>query len=847
MKICPTCNKTYPDDDLNFCLADGATLLKKRGGEKKHSRTNEVVAIALLAAAVLVFLCLVSYHPSDPTFNTASSEKVRNWIGVVGANVAEALFSVSGVVSYLLPALLALIAWRVFQSEDLRPAKSRIAGFLFFVAAAAGLISLFGWHGGIVGAFFAANLVYLLSAVGAGILLAAVLLASMVLISEWSYLSFLGNFELAWANLKIHYNEWNERRKVKRAELKEAARERLEKRREVRDHDTPAEPPTIVVGESDAATVISGRKTMAASSAAGGRETIRDAILEAQCESIPEGLVPTISPPLNQPKTIVTDELNSGELPELVNRKAKPKATAEEGGGPEGGSERSAEDEIEKIVVTGSRDDFKDYVLPSSELLNPAAPHIQQKEKELLGIAKSLAEKTREFNVSGKVMNISPGPVVTTYEFKPDPGVKYSRVTGLVDDLCLALKAESIRIDRIPGKAYVGIEVPNRKRETIQLRDVVESDKFRDSRSLLTVALGKTIDGRNYVTDLARMPHLLIAGATGAGKSVGVNSLVVSILYKARPDEVKFIMVDPKRLELGVYADIPHLATPIITDPKKAATALKWAVTEMERRYKDLAGFGVRNIDGYNAEVRRRNELEQWDDNGEPHRMLPYVVIIIDELADLMMISGKDVEESITRLAQMARAVGIHLVLATQRPSVDVITGLIKANFPARISFRVSSKVDSRTIIDSNGAESLLGRGDMLFLPPASSQVVRVHGAFVDEKEIALIVGHIKAQGRPEYDTTITKSDEEFDDSDDLPGRRDPLFIDALKCVVHAKRGSTSLLQRHLRIGYGRAAAILDAMVREGYIGDMDGSTRARPVLQKAYDDLQDLDEMGSN
>jgi S-DNA-T family DNA segregation ATPase FtsK/SpoIIIE len=324
-----------------------------------------------------------------------------------------------------------------------------------------------------------------------------------------------------------------------------------------------------------------------------------------------------------------------------------------------------------------------------------------------------------------------------------------------------------------------------------------------------------------------------------------VNSLVVSILYKAKPDEVKFIMVDPKRLELGVYGDIPHLATPIITDPKRAAISLRWAVTEMERRYKDLAGYGVRNIDGYNIEAKRRNSIEQWDDNGEPHRTLPYIIIIIDELADLMMVSGKEVEESITRLAQMARAVGIHLVLATQRPSVDVITGLIKANFPARISFRVSSKVDSRTIIDSNGAEGLLGKGDMLFLPPASSQVIRVHGAYVDEKEISKIVEHIKAQGKPEYDTTITQSDEEMDDGGDLPGRRDPLFLDALKCVVNAKRGSTSLLQRHLRIGYGRAAAILDAMVKEGYIGDMDGSTRARPVLSKAYEDLQDLAEMG--
>jgi S-DNA-T family DNA segregation ATPase FtsK/SpoIIIE len=486
---------------------------------------------------------------------------------------------------------------------------------------------------------------------------------------------------------------------------------------------------------------------------------------------------------------------------------------------------------------------FDEYVLPTSEYLNSPPPRVQVEEGEALALASELEVKTKEFNATGRVVNICPGPVVTTYEYKPDPGVKYSRITGLSDDLCLALKAESIRINRIPGKAFVGIEVPNRERDTIYLREVIESKRFTESNSLLTIALGKTIDGLNYVADLAKMPHLLIAGATGAGKSVGVNTLVVSILYKAKPDEVKFIMVDPKRLELGLYADIPHLATPIITDPKRAAISLKWAVSEMEKRYKDLAVWGVRNIDGYNTEVKKRNGVERFDDNSEPWKTLPYIVIIIDELADLMMVSGKEVEESITRLAQMARAVGIHLVLATQRPSVDVITGLIKANFPARISFRVSSKVDSRTIIDGNGAESLLGRGDMLFLPPATSQIIRVHGAFVDEKEIAKIVDHVKSHGRPEYDTTITKTEEEMVDSDDLPGKKDILFADALRTVVSSKRASTSLLQRHLRIGYGRAAAILDAMVREGYIGEMDGSSRARPILQKAYDDLQEAEE----
>ncbi len=836
MKICPTCKETYKDDDLNFCLSDGTTLIKKRTGvTKRHSRLNEIFAVVLLAVSVLIFLCLISYNPSDPAiFFSVSPQKVQNWIGVVGANIAAVLFNTVGLIAYIFPALLALIAWRVFQSESLRPRVSQVIGFSLFVVSATGIAALIELSsmgpGGVLGAGIRDVSIRLLSTVGAAVFLLALAATSVLLITNFTLTWAFGHFEVGWENFKIHFAEWKAKRRAARSEQINLAKGRQEKRRGVREEKVPKDAaPTISVPES--------RKTMATASvelaaAAGAGRNPFETATALSGEGVGAAEVPD---------TIISD-IPSGDLAELSSIPITPVKHTDELNG-----ETPAE-----IVESEKPDDgakpsktYDDYVLPSTQLLNPAAPHIEQKEKVLLGIADSLVEKTREFNVAGKVVNICPGPVVTTYEFKPDPGVKYSRVTGLVDDLCLALKAESVRIDRIPGKAFVGIEVPNQKRETIRLRDVVESKKFTESESLLTIALGKTIDGLNYVSDLTKMPHLLIAGATGAGKSVGVNSLIVSILYKAKPDEVKFIMVDPKRLELGVYADIPHLSVPIITDPKRAANALKWAVTEMERRYKDLAGYGVRNIDGYNIEAKRRNAIEQWDDTGDPHRILPYIVIIIDELADLMMVSGKEVEEAITRLAQMARAVGIHLVLATQRPSVDVITGLIKANFPARISFRVSSKVDSRTIIDSNGAEGLLGKGDMLFLPPGSSQVIRVHGAYVDEKEIAKIVEHIKSQGRPEYDTTITKTEDELDDSGDLPGRRDPLFWDALKCVVNAKRGSTSLLQRHLRIGYGRAAAILDAMVKEGYIGDMDGSTRARPVLSKAYEDLQDLAEMG--
>lgn len=836
---------------------------KKQISAKSNSRSNEIIAVVLLALAVLVFLCLVSYNPMDPTFNTVSSQKVQNWIGVVGANFADLLIQTVGLTAYLLPALIVLMAWRVFRAKDLQLSLTQIFGYLLFVTAVSSLASLFNFQGGILGVFFKQIFFSLLGTIGTTILLLVFTITSILLITSLSLVSFFGSFGMAFENFGIHFNEWLSKRRAKNAEKKAETVEQTDKTFEAKTIKPDKAKPTISTGD---AVPITEAKTVKI------RETIsalfedlkktpekteeKPQIIEEEIaweeiarKESDEEIIPTISA---SEEIFVEDEAENqavqtdNQLVDLVAESEKIPITPIQ---QTGELDTELVDEIEEenpVEIPRKPQNFENYILPLPEFLTPAAPRIEQKDEELLSIAQELTDKTKEFNVTGRVMHICQGPVVTTYEFKPDPGVKYSRVTGLADDLCLALKAESIRIDRIPGKAFVGIEVPNRERETIQLREVIESKKFKDSNSMLSIALGKGIDGLNYIADLAKMPHLLIAGATGAGKSVGVNTLIVSILYKAKPDEVKLIMVDPKQVELGIYADIPHLATPIITDPKRAAISLKWAVSQMERRYKDLAGWGVRNIDGYNDEVKRRNETGQFDDNGEPWKKLPFIVIIIDELADLMMVAGKEVEESITRLAQMARAVGIHLVLATQRPSVDVITGLIKANFPSRISFRVSSKVDSRTIIDSNGAESLLGKGDMLFLPPGTSNLIRVHGAFVDEKEIHKIVEHIKAQGNPEYDTTITKTDDELDDSGDLPGKKDPLFWDAVKSVVSAKRASTSLLQRHLRIGYGRAAAILDAMVREGYIGEMDGSTRARPILQKAYEDLQDLEEMNN-
>jgi S-DNA-T family DNA segregation ATPase FtsK/SpoIIIE len=467
-------------------------------------------------------------------------------------------------------------------------------------------------------------------------------------------------------------------------------------------------------------------------------------------------------------------------------------------------------------------------------------------DEELLNIAKRIAEKCQEFNVKGQIKHISPGPVVTTYEFKPDPGVSYAQVTGLYDDLCLALKAESICISPIPGKSHIGIQIPNPIRETIFLRDVLESSAFLESNSKLTVALGKTVEGLNYVTDLAKMPHLLIAGAIASGKSVAVNSLLISILYKAKPDEVKLILIDPKRLELGLYAGIPHLAVPIIIEPDRAASALKWAVGEMERRYKVLASWGVRHIDGFNAEVTRRNAVENYDENGEPHRPLPSLVIIIEELDDLMLVSSDEIKELTLQLAQKARPVGIHLVLTLTWPTVGVEPELIKMYFASRISFRVPTEKDSHVIVDSKGAEALLGEGDMLFMPPNTSQVVRIHGAYVGEAEINKIVADIKSQSAPAYDESITQTEDEALGLDEGGGERDELFEDALRICVEMKRASTSVLQRRLRVGYGRAAAILDRFEREGLIGQADGA-RPRPVLGRAYEMIGEWDEQAAS
>src|SRR6267142_3719467 len=730
--------------------------------EAGNSRLNEIVAIALIALALLLGLCLASYHPDDPSWNAAGETGAHNWIGAVGANVSAGLFQAIGLAAYLLPFLLLAAAWRRFRWRRINAPLSRVTGLLVLVLSASALLSLANIRPlfdasvnacGLAGAIIARALVAGLNTIGATILLAAVAATGVLLATNFSFAAFYEKLARAVGDRFDALRLIPEKFRAWRQTRRERRQQRLEMRRQAKASAASGVEIPDAVG-----TQVVGDKRQAPTIGSGDGAEIEAAFATFSAESTGQktmsaaaGAATATAKRLSLPARGKALEASESALVEAMVREAAVKRKTEApatGALPFEGQRR----------FSTTKTAASDYQLPSVDLLNEAPMRRETADDELLSMATKLAEKCREFNVTGQIKFICPGPVVTTYEFKPDPGVKYSRVTGLVDDLCLALKAESIRIDRMPGKPHVGIEVPNPRRETIYLREVIESRAFKESTSKLTIALGKTIDGLNYVSDLTKMPHLLIAGTTGSGKSVGVNALIVSILYRARPDEVKVILIDPKRLELGLYEDIPHLATPIIVDPKPASRALRWAVGEMERRYKELAGWGVRNIDGYNAERDRRNTVKDFGEDGQPWVRMPYIVIIIDELADLMMTSGHEVEDSITRLAQMARAVGIHLVLATQRPSVDVITGLIKANFPSRISYRVSSKVDSRTILDANGAESLLGRGDMLYLPAGSSRLVRVHGPLVTEDEITSVCDFWRQQAQAKYQEELLEA-----------------------------------------------------------------------------------------
>ena len=474
------------------------------------------------------------------------------------------------------------------------------------------------------------------------------------------------------------------------------------------------------------------------------------------------------------------------------------------------------------------------FKLPSINLLDDSKEKPSFADNENLRMqSKLLEKKLDDFSVKGKVVSVSPGPVVTTYEYEPAPGIKINKIVNLTDDLALALRATSIRIVApIPGKAVIGIELPNTVRELVKFKGIAASSAFEKSKSKLTICLGKNIIGDPVVAALDKMPHLLIAGATGTGKSVALNAMICSLLYKSTPDEAKLIMIDPKRIELSHYDGIPHLITPVVTDVRKATNALFWAVREMEKRYELLSEKKARNIRQYNQKIDQENTTKP----GEGSEKLPYIVVIIDELADLMLAASRDVELALTRLAQMARAAGIHLILATQRPSVDVLTGTIKANFPTRLTFQVSSRTDSRTIIDSNGAENLLGNGDMLFLPPGTAKLQRIHGAFISEAELSRIIEFLKAQKAPEYNKAVVETPPKIeDDSETL--EYDERYDDAVALITKSRQASISMIQRHLRIGYNRAARIIEVMEKEGIVGPSDGA-KPREVLVKGYDEI---------
>jgi DNA segregation ATPase FtsK/SpoIIIE, S-DNA-T family len=784
----------------------------------RNRRVNEVTGMVLLVAASLLFLALASYCPTDPSLNTvggyAAGRQAHNWTGLIGASISDLLLQVEGVASFMLPLMLGAVGWTWLRSRPAGSPAAKASGVLLWLIFAPAVFGLIPGHllwkhalplEGLTGRLLVDSLVHYLNFPGAAIVTVSMVVIALYLSTTFSFstaqewFSIRFAFTLAWRD---RWRNWRlARAKARAAALAAQPVAKPEKKT----------PRRIAVAEVPS-------REPAAQAAPGPRP-------QSLWDKMPRTSIPEPVPDFDPIEENLPVEPEEVFVPP-VTAKAPPAI-------PQAISVKERADADAKAVTLAPRA-VSGFRLPPSTLLHRSDESQVVREDDLREQAKILVEKCAEFDVRGQVVQINPGPVVTTFEFRPEAGVKYSRVTGLAEDLCLATRAESILIERMAGKSTVGIQVPNQNRETIWLREVIEAENFTQTKSKLTLAMGKDINGRIVTADLATMPHVLIAGSTGSGKSVAINAMIMSVLYKATPQQVRLILVDPKRVELGMYEGIPHLFTPIITEPKLAANALRNAVREMERRLKLLASRSVRNIEQYNKLFENQTP-SLFEDAAEEHP-LAHMIIIIDELADLMMLDKANVEEAITRLAQMARAVGIHLVLATQRPSVDVITGLIKANVPTRISFRLATKVDSRTILDSNGAEALLGRGDMLFLPPGTSRLQRLHAPFVTEKEIAAVVDFWKNQGEAEYVQGFLESprDEKGRDLDAEPedgDANDELFEDAVRLVLEFGKASTSLLQRRLRIGYGRAAHLIDMMERDGIVGPADGS-KPREILK---------------
>ena len=712
---------------------------------------KEIVGILLFFLVILTLISLLSYSPTDPSINNATSAgHIHNFFGLFGAHLAGILIGLFGLGAFWIPILLLLTSIHFFGNHPLRAIILTIAGGIILVIATGSLLAIKHNHviifgnkfssGGMIGIPLKSFLIKYSNVMGGTIILVLLWIIGLILATGFSLIRFL---KRCWKGVvfsanRIHTSliKWKEQRKKSKKSVQR------KKDRVVRQ----------------------------------------------------EKKIQIKAPRPRQIK----------EVP--VPRQ-------------------------EVFAFMRSETGFK---LPSINLLDDSKEKLSSADDENLRMqSKLLEKKLDDFSVKGKVVAISPGPVITTFEYEPAPGIKINKIVSLTDDLALALRATSIRIVApIPGKAVIGIELPNVSRELVRFKGIVASRVFEKSKSKLTISLGKDIVGNPVVAELDKMPHLLIAGATGTGKSVALNSMICSLLYKSTPSEIKLIMIDPKRIELSNYDGIPHLITPVVTNVNKATNALFWTVREMERRYELLSEKKARHIRQYNQKIDKENNAKE----GKDAEKLPYIVVVIDELADLMLVASRDVEVALTRLAQMARAAGIHLILATQRPSVDVLTGIIKANFPTRLTFQVSSRTDSRTIIDTNGAENLLGNGDMLFLPPGTAKLQRIHGAFISEPELARIIEFLKGQKTPEYDKTIVKAPQKEEDASDIE-EYDERYDDALALITKNRQASISMIQRHLRIGYNRAARIIEMMEKEGIVGPSDGA-KPREVLVKGYDEI---------
>jgi len=790
----------------------------------EDQRRREILGVLFTAAAMATFLSLISFPPGvTDGWREIWQRAYPNWMGRPGTLLAWSLLFLTGVCAYLVPMLLVGCAWQVLfrqdDSDHLIPGLVpllRFIGGIILLACCCALVSLTGsqgpdagWiAGGLVGTWLAKAMMTF-GKVGAYVFLCTTIVLTLLLTTNFLFATL---FRWIDNQLRAIRNWWDKRPWVAEFE-------------EIPDSFHPTES----ISHTQSLEQVPSRRR--------GKQEKREGLDDEEddiFERIPalglkgeESLLPVME--------VEEDLLESDEEEEEEEKAPEPKIfTPDEYTLKDIQKQKTVAKRAEAVVQVG--EELRPYQLPSLDLLDMPATTFNGPSVEEIHANREILEKTLEqFNISARVVEVHCGPVVTRYDLKPAPGVKVRGITNLQDDLALALQAYSVRIIApVPGRNVVGIEIPNRNRQDVLVREVLASQQYRMLDSRLTFAIGKTISGEPYVADLAKMPHLLIAGSTGSGKSVGVNCLIASLLFNSTPQEIRFLMVDPKRVELSLYQDIPHLLAPVVTDPKRAAVALKWAVDEMETRYRYLSKAGVRDIKEYNERLKQWAKRSLDEGNMEELQLpafLPYIVIIIDELADLMMIARAEVETNIARLAQMARAVGMHLVLATQRPSVNILTGVIKANFPSRIAFKVAQINDSRVIIDQKGAESLLGMGDMLFDAGGASKPVRLQGCYVTTSEIERLVKFIKSQQPPDYlDIDFSPDDEPGGNGSYDESELDGMYLSAVDIVMEAGQASTSLLQRRLKIGYGRAARILDIMHERGLIGPPRGS-KPREVI----------------